>query len=138
MTYDSIVNTCKSVAQLQGYADPSSGTWNYYISIIDTALYVRACCMAVGLNKTVSNSILLSTVQTETQNDRPCLLNLGYYNSVNVDHTVTAIGWRTYNIIENDGFISNATFYKVIDGDCNTYRYLYSADITGFFVTKVS
>jgi len=135
-SYAYLLIVCRHVAQSQGYATVINGEWNYYIDNLDTVPYVNDCLSAVGLNKSASYA-LLSAAKNEIDNNRPCLLNIGYYASVHVDHTVTAIGYRTYHLT-GSGATMDVTFYRVKDGDCSGDRFLYSAQIFGVYVTKVA
>lgn len=135
-SYDYLVDVCRSVAESQGYVTGINGIGNYYISNLDTVPYVNDCLSAVNLSKNASYAFL-SAAKTEINNNRPCLLNIGYYASVHVDHTVTAIGYRTYYLVGSGGATMDVTFYRVKDGDCSGDRFLYAAQILGVYVVKV-
>ena len=136
LLYSAIVSTCEAVARNNGYASNATGTWNYRIQVGSTENYVNDCLSYYGItDKNALSFLLLSGAKNEINNNRPCILNIGFYNSINIDHAVTAIGWNSYLInSENHPII---TFYKVKDGDCNSDRYVCDDAITGVFVTKI-
>lgn len=136
-SYSEIFDTCKSVAEDYGYATYTGGQWNYYIQLGQTANYVNKCIDELGYNKTAASTLLLSQAKTEIDNNRPCLLNIGFYGGVNVDHTVVAYGYRIYNVTYGSAVNTFFCFYVIKDGDCTGLRYACDESITFCFVTKV-
>ena len=141
-TFYEVLLTCKNVAETQNFAHMSGGEWNYYIQIGSTAQYVTECIFALGLSKSSMSSLFYSQARNELNNQRACILNIGYYNSTNIDHAVVAYSWIPYYITTGENNITQINFYKVLDGDINcfyqgTTRYACEDAITGFFVTKI-
>ncbi len=136
--YDSIKMACKMVAEDYGYADHSTGSWNYRIAVGQTSNYINQCSLSLMLGKMATSTLLISQARTEIDNNRPCLLNISHYNSQHIDHAVVAFGWLVYKVTMsglNDTFFY---FYKIKDGDCSGDRYCCQDAITLSFVTKIN
>lgn len=137
-SYSDIVDACKTIARLNGYAsqDEESGEWNYYIALGSMAPYVQLCINAFSLSKTASSSLLSwSTGTSEISNDRPVLLNIWYSEQYD-DHTVTAYAWTRFSVLSG-GLTEIIRFFKVKDGYAAGSRYVNYETVTGSYITKV-
>lgn len=144
-----ILPVCINVAQdpnhnFAHYQNTGNGwEWNYNIQIGWTDSYVQCCLNEFSLSKTALSIPALGHAKSEITDNRPCLINIAYYNNALVNHTVVGYQWISFLLTNgNDEDALLLHFYRIKDGDCvpvnnEPDKYICSESITGAFVTHV-